>query len=395
MKKLLMTAGAALCLSAAFGQDPLAEALSLVPAEALLLEPASIVTWGDNAAALASRGLSAAGSFAELPADQLPAYMSAVSPGLVADLQMYLAMAGEWPVKNGFDLFEVPYQLSFGAAPYLGFALQGDFAASQVIQPLLERHAYSQAGELTDLQLLCPEAGCDTGMNLDMARRDPAFAFGGVMGRSFPVAVADGTLLYSSSDSLVRLMAEAAAGEATSLNDLTEVRAIGSRLLESGDIVALQLFNPAVAATIDPQRASDPESFTSLQETMAALPGLPPYSLLALGSTAGNGTEHALVMLAYPDAATAELARESVDARLDALDSARSGSSYREYLAGMGTLAAPAVWQHPDSDVSLVVLDLTAEIAEPDQQGAFTGQLFSRLSGMVTQRDVLWLTPGN
>ena len=100
-----------------------------------------------------------------------------------------------WPEVVGFDFTDIDRAITFGTPPSNGTVLVGSFDPSAIGAAYAARgYTSSAAGEHA---LLCPEAGCDTGLALDLASIDPRIPFGGRLGRSEPLAVAPSDLLSS------------------------------------------------------------------------------------------------------------------------------------------------------------------------------------------------------
>ena len=126
----------------------------------------------------------------------------------------YFMQAGEMPSVVGFDLLAIERAVEFGNPPEQGDVLEGNFDTQAVIDAHVTR-LYTPSDE-NGLTLLCPEAGCDTGMEINIRQRDNANPFGGNLGRSQPVLVGDSLVASSASIDVVNAIAAAVADPSTS-----------------------------------------------------------------------------------------------------------------------------------------------------------------------------------
>ena len=128
-----------------------------------------------------------------------------------------------WPEVVGFDFTDIDRAITFGTPPSNGTVLVGSFDPSAIGAAYAARgYTSSAAGEHA---LLCPEAGCDTGLALDLKSIDPRIPFGGRLGRSEPLAVAPSDLLSSADAATIDEMLAAADGSTASVADLDAFRA--------------------------------------------------------------------------------------------------------------------------------------------------------------------------
>ena len=130
-------------------------------------------------------------------------------------LRGLLSGAAEWPEKLGFDLLDVERHLTFGTPPSDGTLLIGAFDPAAV-RAAHEARGYgaSTAGGRTRL---CGAAGCEAGLQADLAHADPGLPFGGAIGRNEPLSVSERDLLVSADSATLEAMEAATLGDLASL----------------------------------------------------------------------------------------------------------------------------------------------------------------------------------
>lgn len=372
-------------------QSAFLDAMRYVPAESFFEETGNIATFADIPAGFAATDTPMPSYWADIEPGSERSVFRALPYGLASSVTTYLMMGGPlYPELLGLDFFDLSGTVEFGVPPNQALVLIGGIAPARVSLAFLAR-GYRLEGEL-----LCPEAGCDAGREMDINNREPGNPFGGDLGRSFPVFTSPGVLAGSASDVLARQMASSATGDLTSLADLPEVQALDTVLSQMQHVLSVTIVNPIEFMAFDPLqvlgRNFDAESASALLEQVAAVP-LPAYSLVAFAATADESTEFGHVMLVYPDAGQAAAAADSLDERLHSFMSQRDQVSYAETLSGTEFELAPATVMPESADgVSVVLVSLSTPLSNTDD-APFVGLVYRSVINLMYQRDYLWLIP--
>src|SRR5690606_74600 len=133
--------------------------------------------------------------------------------------------------------------LVFGNPPSMGNILEGDFDPAQIAEAFAARDFTEN--DFNGVPVWCGAAGCENGLQTDLANRNPGNPFGGDLGRSEPLAiVSDSLLANSASDGLVETMIGTYQGEYNSLADADDYQALAQALADQGTIVQAQFLNP-------------------------------------------------------------------------------------------------------------------------------------------------------
>lgn len=314
----LLIALVCLCAAPAAAQDAagdLASLLAFVPADEALA-PGSLISYMDYEAAFAARGgpnPQTAAAFDQIRDtdawDIWFANAQRLYSGVPAVTQNLLQGYAQSVDVHGFEWFAIDQSLTFGAPPAQGNILAGDFDA-EAIRAAFAGRDYTTA-EIGGAEALCWVEGCDQGLRVDFAARDPAFLFGGSLGRREPVALLPGRLLNSPDHTTVAAMIAAQAGG--SLRDMPVYQALLEALPTlDGDLVQANLLD-----------AGDVTGFT-LSEGMgidpASLGTLPAYALAMLADYQAGDDQIARILLVYDDRTSAEQGAAELGARLASFD---------------------------------------------------------------------------
>lgn len=386
----------------------LLEALARVPDTAAARE--SLVSYLDQETLVATRpGAAQPASVAEalalLETDDpaaslwLAAFMGANSGD--AGLVHALFMAGGWPRVVGFDLLDVDRHLSFGTPPSDGSVLLGAFEPQAIADAFASRgYTASEAGDRT---LLCGAAGCDTGMDVDLAKADRSLPFGGEIGRSEPVAISGQEILNSADLATLEAMLAAADGEATSLADDPAYRALA--LAGDPAVPLIQAtFLPGGMLGLGPDiyrlLGGSPEAATELMAQLdETFEPMPAADAVAILDGATDTEQVVTIALAYADEADAAIAADVLPRRLETLPAASYEVALAELLADRGATSVAGSVQPAGEGTSAVArIEVRAPLADSEVDAA-TGQptpsssLYRLLIDLVQRRDLLWLVP--
>jgi hypothetical protein len=388
--------------------DAFLEALALVPDTPE--SRGSMLSYLDQRAAVAARpGAAQPGSIEEAlalveagdPAARLwLAALMGVSSGDVGLLSR-MTQAADWPEELGFDLLDVDRHLVFGAPPADGSILLGDFSPAAVADAWAE-HGYSSSRAGTR-KLLCGAAGCDRGMDMDIASADPGLPFGAEFGRSEPVAVSKHDLLNSADLATLEAMLAAADGEAPSMADDPMYRALAlaadpATVLTQATLLpgGMMGLGPDIYATFSESPQAAGALLTELDDLFEPMPGAAAVAIL----DAATDTEQVVtIALAYADEADAHVAADVLPRRLATLPALSHEVSLTELLAARGvTSVTGTVVPAGEGRAALARVELSAPLAssEPDPSTdrlAPSSDLYRLFTSLVARRDLLWLVP--
>lgn len=382
--------------------SPFRQALALIPDTALVRGANILFSYADYHAALEARAIERPERLADYIEDREavgPIFAALPQTG-PANLIIYLLNGGpDYPATVGFDFFEVAQAVEIGEPPERGQILLGDFSADAVEAAFTARDYAIERQDESGV-LLCPEAGCDAGMQINFDNINHGNPFGGDLGRTEPIFTADGVLLDSPHFPLLEAMAAVYADSGASLADAPEFQAVANVLDEYPYVLSVNALSPLMLGTIDP--VSIEEGQVQLSDgVIAQLESAPvqPYQIAVIASTADDTNEYGLALLVYVNAEAAQQAAASIDQRLVAMSSFRQPTrTYAEILNDAGTLEPSTVLTDDATGLSVVVVRVTDALPlnEPDNLGMIPGSHipFRRFYEMVISRDSNWLVWG-
>lgn len=315
VRKLLILALVCGLIAPAAAQDAagsLASLLALVPAgEAQIAD--SLISYVNYEAAFAVGGglnPQTAAEFDQMPEDAWNTWMANAQrlyySGPPAVMQYLMAGYADSLALHGFEWFAIDQALIFGVPPSQGVALAGAFAPEAVRAALAERDYIGTT--IAGVDALCWAEGCDQGQRMDFAARDPAFLFGGALGRREPVALLPGLLLISPDDAVLTAMVAARDGD--SVLGLPAYQALLEALeSEASDLIQANILDASDVAG----GWAAPES---LGVDPAALGTLPTYALALLADCQAGDDQIARILLVYADEISAEQGAAELGVRL-------------------------------------------------------------------------------
>jgi hypothetical protein len=405
---LALTPGAA-AQDPASPSDGLLDALAWVPRTAATSD--SLIGYVDYRAVEAARpGALAPTSIVEVltlleeddPAAErwLAATMGIASgPG---DLLTELFRAGpSWPTTVGFDFIDIDRAIAFGSPPSNGTVLLGDFDPAAIETAYAARGYTSEP--VDDHELLCSVAGCDTGLDVDLANRDPSVPFGGRLGREEPLVVSDREVLSSADIATIEVMLAMAARDMPAMADDPAFRAVATAPADDLTIIQATLLPPAAilvgadVTSVIGERAT-PEQVEAILAELDALEPLPAPFAVAIVDGATETEQVVTIALAYADEDQAGQAADVVSERLRTLRSLVRDEAFGALLDGRGVTGITTRVEPPgDGSSAAGVIEVRAPLAadEPDESGRLrTSSLLYRLFvGLIHTRDLLWLAP--
>lgn len=382
------------------GSDELAALLVFVPDTA---EARRWVTYGDFRAGEAGRGLPftpESYNFFDNPPEELPRALWNMSVPHGGMQLAYLGTYGELPQTLGFDFFQIDRSLVWGQPPDQGFVLEGDFD-EEAIRAAHEGRGFVES-EVGGFPVWCAEAGCDTGLEQNLAERQLADIFGGDLGRKFPRALVGDVMLSAGLDTTLERMVEVSTDEGNSLADAEDIQALvaaidGDHYLRSAQIASpfdFPEFNPAVLLG---ERAIEEQIAELMERLEESREFMPLYSAVVFADIATSESESVVIGLAYLDEASATTAGETITSLINATESIVIRRPWAELIAERGTLHAPEVFYAEDADryVTLITISKPLPPNEPGDMSMYiqSGMLYRLISDAFMRRDLMWLAP--
>ena len=263
----------------------------------------------------------------------------------------FSASPDDFARTNGFAFSDIQQVATAGQPPQQIEVYRGDYDV-EAVQAALMTHDY----EISDGQppaLLCWVEGCDQGTTLNIADRDPLFAFGGSFGQHHPLALTADAILTSPDAANVEALRAVYRGDSDSLYDAPDIRVMVNALAARDGVVRGASFVPASAADLDPAAMLNLVS-PEQQSALAALNfgTLPPPVSIGLVDMPTAEMEYSYVLLSYGDVDTAQTALDELLNRFDQVPSlAAEGATLKSLLEGRGaSLTDHYVYQSDSGD---------------------------------------------
>ncbi|MEO8393708.1 MAG: hypothetical protein ABI700_12025 [Chloroflexota bacterium] len=309
----------------------------------------------------------------------------------------YLMLSEAMPKVVGFDDFTIERAVEFGNPPEQGDVLEGDFDAQAITDAHAQRDYLSSA--LNGLTLLCPTAGCDSGMRQNLLQRDEANPFGGNLGRSQPVLVGDRLVASSPSIFTVNAIAGAIADPSTSLADQPDFVAAAEAITASGTLIQTYFIAPSDVGSISSafvtSRLSAEQVKTLTAQLQADFVPVPAYNLVALADVATETEQQGLIALVYTTQAQAKAAAALFPKHLQDYTSLVTQQPFSDLLSDRGVTSIEAS-VYPGKDRSVMLLTLHSPLASNALPADGTAPqasslVYSLLVRAYMQRDLGWL----
>jgi hypothetical protein len=283
----------------------------------------------------------------------------------------------------GFTVFDIDRALMFGQPPSNSIILGGDPDALTNADVLAEKFvARDFVAEEVNGAIMWQHSELD-GMAVSIQDRNPAYPFGGHLGRNEPVAMIPGYLFNSPDIDSVRAMVNAASGQMPSLADSPEFIALVEAITQDGPLIQAHFFSPVdlgfqgmdLSAVLS---GGEPVDHTEDYGT------LPLYRMAVMADTQdedGNIVHNAA--LVYADADNAQVAAEELAQRLT--------------MQRLPLNADQTVLEMFDAEIESVVYESEAanravalarvRYAPPDDDQIPPGLMFSRWISAVFRRE--------
>jgi hypothetical protein len=323
----------------------------------------------------------------------------------------YFGLGGETPELVGFDLFEIDQELNYGTPPEASQLFRGDFDLD-AIRSAYEARGYTQEAR-EGAELWCSEDGCEAGMNLNLAMRNPANPFGGELGRAQPLLIAGSALISSPSDDMIEEHIAVAQGERRSLGDTPEYQAAVNAMTTDGVLLQaafldgemlLRYTTGSHALDLTSFELSEEERAALIEELMDGYETLPQFSLLAVGEVITETEQQARVILIYGSRENAERAAEVLPRRIETTRSLVTDQVLSEMLAARRVEDIRyEVIEHVNR--AALVITFAGQKATPEELILFNqpglsatptvpppGTLFNQFNRMIVAADLNWLS---
>jgi hypothetical protein len=301
---------------------------------------------------------------------------------------------------TGIDPFSIERVVVYGEPPGEVVLLEGDFDT----EAIAAAHAVRDYQELTvdGITLWCGSADCD-GSFMDLSSREPADPFGGRLGRRQPLFVTNSLVASSPSTPRLVTQAQASEGDATTLAQNTDYSSLAEAITQERQLLQAWFISPLdiapVSATLVTAMMGAEISADQIAALQAAMEDeftpLPQYRLVALGDTATENEQIALVALVYSNSDRASTAGEILVQRIEDYVSLATRQPMSELLDARGVTAIDTeIYETDERAVLLVMLHAPIPAAEPNGEGlapVSSSMLFQLLLNMYFQRDLGWL----
>jgi len=304
MKPLLMAALLSLLPlpgAARAPADALRQMLDLVPA--LPVGEMVQVEFGDLSAARAQPAGTVPGATADPALTQLRALERSALSRAIRD------PATDWRGAVGFGPAQIDQVVTLTAPPVSAALIRLQPGTGAGVPTALAARGYA----LTDGPGLTAWARGDMDFSVDIAARDPDDPFGGGMGRSSRIVVADDLVLQAAGWPVLAALLAAPGGSMAAQSDIAALLAALDRTTGAGALISALILTDAGGLGL-----GDPAAM--LRGAPPSVAGAPTAWRMALLADFANGAQATGVLaltVTLPDAATAQALREHVQAGWD------------------------------------------------------------------------------
>ncbi len=313
----------------------------------------------------------------------------------------------DMPAVVGFDFFQIDRELNVGQPPGTITQFEGRFDLERV-RAALQMQDYALEPDLAG-EIWCGSDGCDDGMMTNMENRNPANPFGGEIGRSQPILLADGMIASSASIDNVQAQAVVMNENRGSLAELPPYQAAVEAISQQGVLLQayfwdgdllLQMKEPTF---IDPRLSPDQagEIFRRLLD--ADFQTLPQYELLAFADIVTETHQVGRIALVYSSDADAKQAVGLLPERISGYISFAQNRPLNEMLADR-KVDAVDVEVVKAAGRYVVLVSFATPKATPEQIVQLTmtnpdppdvtapGRVYALLTDMAIRADLGWLS---
>ena len=313
----------------------------------------------------------------------------------VAEVLQTLRNYDDMLKATGIDIFSIDRMLTGDQPPSTLNVLEGKFDPA-AIQAAYAQRDY-QATTSGDFTVLCPSAGCNTGMKINLKSRDPANPFGGKLGRLEPIAVSETTLLNSPSDvtlnAALAVQGDLKASLAANADYLSATNATGAvgTVLQAYFVPA-----PLVSAfDLDLARLTPAQRKQLIDIFFKDSKPIPQYRLVLFAHVAREQDQAVVISLVYDSEADAKTAAQALPERLSTYQSMRVRKPFADLLTERGAkIERTDVVSDSETGKFVVVMKITAPLETNEKiDGRYiaSGLLFRLFYTSIVSRDTAWL----
>lgn len=402
---LIVILGAASVSAQEEDSSPLLDMLAKIPAD---LSAQEWLTYIDYHAIMDARpgaptptSWSEAASILEQEDQEHALFMSALMSyqSGPSEIPQGLFRAGETIDAIGLDLFAVERAIQFANPPASVTILEGNFDTDAITSAFADLD-YTESDD-AGLTLLCPANGCDTGMEQNIATRNPANIFGGQLGRSQPVLMGENWLASSPSDTALNSVVAAASDESESLADLPAYQVAANAVSAKGTVLQAYFILPATIGSsitdilLMNSRMTQEQLNAILDRLEADFEPIPAYSLVVLAEVATEEEDLTVITLIYPDAETAEAAADVLPGRIENYTSLVTQQAFSEMLEQRGMTSIETEVAEGEDRAALVLTFHAplpgTETPEGDSRPQQLGLVYALFVRSYMARDLGWL----
>lgn len=305
--------------------------------------------------------------------------------------------------STGIRVETIERTVYFGLPSTDGMILQGDFDNEAIISAYTaETHELQNRDD--EFILLCSVDGCDDGIWVNPANRNPANPFGGYLGRQEPIALLDELILNSPDIEIVDAMLD---DDIQPLSQSEDYQALVWVASELGLIRQVAFFSRNDSSfyslnTLDrilPSMEQALASQSSVADLQVQISPLPSFPLIMIAEVVDMDaeTQTGLVLLPYEDEETANRALDAIQANLQSEDlvSLRTRQPYPMLMSERGELSFEVIYHEPTNHYLAVVALQSSLVKMPesdqDDMPEWTGLQFRLFMEMIISADTLWL----
>lgn len=306
----------------------------------------------------------------------------------------------EMPTVLGIDFHNIDQSLSWSMPPEQAMLVRGTFDAVSMSAAHAARGFVETV--LSSGTQWCSPDGCDQGLVIDVANRQPADIFGGDLGRRFPRALIGDVIVSSASEAIFNAAVRAGTTGERSLAANPNVVAALVALDGQHHLRAAQIMQPEdfLELGVIPAAGASEADIRQQQDALrGGAENLPVYQMAVFGDLSDEAGETALVALVYTREADAQSAAKVLAARLQNAQSYRAEQSWLTLIENRGGRIDPVeviAVEKAERWVVLLPLRKALPANTPDPATGRippSGALYRLLIDGYNFRDLGWLQP--
>jgi hypothetical protein len=262
-------------------------------------------------------------------------------------LQIVFSNGEQVPDVMGFDIFDINQTLTFGIAPNDGVVWQGDFDLG-TLDVAHEARNYQQT-DIEGISAWCGEAGCESGLTLNVNDINNANLFDPRLGRAVPFLVYDSGILVSApAYTVLESVAQTTQNPDESIAQAEDYRALANAIVDSS-VYSGQLIQ-MVFVPLDSVIYS-----VFLSESNPEQGVLPLYTNVTIADRQEGDTQITVFALSYSIESQAQAASTELKTRLE--NFAPTGEVLLDRYEGQATVES-RVFDDADTDLYVAVVEV-------------------------------------